>query len=123
MTPTATQVQNAGKVLQHITFCHRRTAIRPANDTEAQAIAVVWAGLFATHNLDLPDLLAGVERRVHEGAIDAPEPAEVIRYARQIRRERAEREQANPTTRAIHEARIDDKIETFSGRFGLQLDR
>ena len=47
-TPTAEQVQAAGRVLQHTTFCHRRTAIRPANDTEARAIAVVWAGLFAT---------------------------------------------------------------------------
>lgn len=120
MNPTPEQVADAGRVLRHTTFCHRRTAIRPANDTEAKAIAVVWAKIFARHNLTLDDLLAAVELRAETEAA-SPEPAEIVAVARRIRLERSDREQADPEKRALREARIDQKIAGFAANLGRQL--
>lgn len=108
MNPTAEQVADAGRVLRHTTFCHRRTAIRPANDTEAKAIAIAWAGIFAKHKLELPDLMKGVEDRAASGEAQAPEPGEIVTWARAARRDRGDRE--TPAERADREKRLDEKI-------------
>lgn len=119
--PTAQQVADAGRVLQLVSFVHRRTAIRPASDKEAQQIAVIWARMFGRYQLELPDLLEGVERRALKYP-DAPEPGEICQWARDVRAERCSREQADPDLRGQHEARIDQKIVDFAGDFGLKLD-
>lgn len=92
-----TTPSEAAEVLRHTTLCHRRTAIRPANETEAKAIAIIWAKIFSRHDFTLQQLLTAVERRA-ETEPTAPEPAEIITTARQLRRETAEREKATNTT-------------------------
>ncbi|GAC70817.1 hypothetical protein [Gordonia soli] len=118
---TSDQVANAGRVLKHTAFVHRRTAIRPASDTEAKQIAIVWARMFARYKLELPELLEAVERRAIKFS-DAPEPGEIVQWAREVRQEWASRAQAQPEQRAIHEAKIDRKIADYAGGFGLKLD-
>jgi hypothetical protein len=85
--------------------------------------AEIWAELFQVYNLSKDDLVAAVKKRAR-GAADAPEPAEIIAVAREIRRERAERE----TTEERHkrEAAIDAKAEgrvrslsEFANRFAI----
>lgn len=120
--PTAQQVADAGRVLQLVSLVHRRTAIRPASETEAQQIAIVWARMFARYQLQLDDLLEAVERRAIKFP-EAPEPGEICQWARDVRQERASREQANPELRAIHEAKIDQKILDYAGDFGIKLDK
>lgn len=106
MNPTAQHVADAGRVLQLVSFVHRRTAIRPASETEAKQIAVIWADMFARYQLELPDLTEAVKRRAFKHP-DAPEPGEIVQWARDVRQERTSREQADPQLRAAHEARLD----------------
>lgn len=119
MTTTA----DALKVMTIVAACHQRSAPR-MDDPEATAIiADVWAELFSAYDLHLDDLVAAVKRRaLMEPEAPAPEPGQIVRYARDIRRERAAREQGDPEKRALHEARIDRKIETFAGNFGMKID-
>lgn len=91
MTTTA----DALEVMTLIAACHRRTAPRMDDREATIAAARVWSDLFSVYNLDLPDLLAAVKKRALTHA-DAPEPAEIIRFARDIRRDRAERNGPSP---------------------------
>lgn len=84
---------DAMQVLLTIQACHRRTAPRMDDEQAARVTATIWAELFNTFQLDLPDLIAAVKKRAARYA-DAPEPAEIIGFAREIRRDRAERESA-----------------------------
>lgn len=118
---TSQQVADAGQVLKHTAIVHRRTAIRPASDTEAKQIAIIWARMFARYKLELPELLEAVERRAIKFQ-EAPEPGEIVQWAREVRQEWASRSQAIPEQRAVHEAKIDRKIADFAGNFGLKLD-
>lgn len=93
----------AAAVLAHIALVHRRTAPKPANPEEATALAKAWARVFSQHNLELPDLLAAVEKRAADDG-QAPEPAEVVKYARAIRSERGDRMSAGER-RALEDAR------------------
>lgn len=104
-----TSVSEVIEIMGVVAACHHRTAPR-MDDREAVLVtAQVWAELFNHHHLELADLKAGVMKRAANGAVDAPEPAEIITAAREIRRERAERE----TTQERHarEAVIDAKAE------------
>jgi hypothetical protein len=74
-----------------IVACHRRTAPRLDDPEAALATAQVWADLFNVYKLEFPDLKAAVMKRALSDP-DAPEPAEIVAVAREIRRERAERE-------------------------------
>lgn len=87
MTSTA----DALEVMTLVAACHHRTAPRIDDHEAALAAARVWAELFSTYRLDLGDLLAAVKKRALSHP-DAPEPAEIIAFAREIRRERCERE-------------------------------
>jgi hypothetical protein len=79
------------EIMGTVAACHHRTAPR-MDDREAVMItAKIWAKLFNAHNLEFPDLEAAVMKRATAGAIDAPEPAEIITAARAIRRDRDER--------------------------------
>lgn len=79
------------EVMTVVVACHHRTAPRMDDPDATLATASVWAELFNTYRLDKPDLVAAVKKRAL-GHPDAPEPAEIIAYAREIRRDRAERE-------------------------------
>lgn len=86
-----TSPADALEVMTVVAACHHRTAPRMDDEQATLATARVWAELFSVHKLELPDLLAAVKKRA-VGAADAPEPAEIIAFAREIRRERGERE-------------------------------
>lgn len=97
MTTTA----DALEIMTIVAACHHRTAPRTDDREAALATARIWAELFTTYHLELPDLLAAVKKRALTHS-DAPEPAEIIQFAREIRRDRAERE-----TTAERQARED----------------
>lgn len=84
MITTADAIQ----VMTYVAACHHRTAPRLDDREATLATAAVWAELFNEFRLELPDLVAAVKKR---GARfeTAPEPAEIIKYAREIRQERA----------------------------------
>lgn len=75
------------EVLTLISLLHRRTAPRMDDRQVALAMATLWAELFSAHNLTLGDLLAGVKLRAQHHP-DAPEPAEIIEFARKVRRDK-----------------------------------
>lgn len=88
-TPTREEVQAAGLVLGKIA-----TADQWAAKPDA-AMAVTWAECFAVHGLQRADLIAGVVALYADDTRDKANrtlPADVIRYARKIRRDRMERE-------------------------------
>lgn len=87
MTTTADAMQ----VMLTVQACHHRTAPRMDDEQVAMATASTWAELFSVYRLELADLLAAVKKRAL-GHADAPEPAEIIHFAREIRRDRTERE-------------------------------
>lgn len=82
---------DAMEVMLIVQACHHRTAPRMDDPEVARATAIIWSELFNQHHLQIPDLIAAVKQRAALHA-DAPEPADVIRVARDIRRERSERE-------------------------------
>lgn len=109
---------DALEVMTLVAACHHRTAPRMDDREATLATAQIWAELFSTYHLELPDLLAGVKRRALSHA-DAPEPAEIIHHAREIRRDRDAR--TGPTTeyQALCEARAEltpAQIEANRGR-------
>lgn len=77
----------ASEVLTLISLLHRRTAPVPNDREAAKAIATLWAEVFSAHNLTVADLLAGVKLRAQHFP-DAPEPADVIEFARKVRNDR-----------------------------------
>lgn len=106
MTTTA----DALEVMTIVAACHHRTAPRLDDHEAALATARVWADLFSTYQLELPDLIAAVKKRAATHP-DAPEPAEIITFAREIRRDRAERE-----TTAERQAREDQRDAELAAR-------
>jgi hypothetical protein len=82
---------DALEVMTVVAACHHRTAPRMDDEQATLATASVWADLFSTYKLELPDLIAAVKKRALSHP-DAPEPAEIITLAREIRRDRTERE-------------------------------
>jgi hypothetical protein len=103
-----TTAADALEVMTVVTACHHRTAPRMDDEQAALATARIWAELFSYHNLELPDLLTAVKKRALSHA-DAPEPAEIIAFAREIRRDRAERESEDE--RHAREDRRDAELE------------
>ena len=85
-----TSVSDVIEVMGVVAACHHRTAPR-MDDREAVLVtAGIWAELFSAYNLSKADLVAAVKKRAR-GAADAPEPAEIIAVARDIRIDRNER--------------------------------
>lgn len=95
MTNHELTASDAMQVMLIVQACHPRTAPRMDDRDVVKATAAVWAELFSQYRLTLPDLIAGVKRRALSHA-DAPEPAEIIHHAREIRRDRDARR--GPTT-------------------------
>lgn len=116
-------ISQAIEVMAVVAACHHRTAMR-MDDKEANLVtAEVWADLFNSYELDLADLKAAVKKRAATAA-DAPEPAEIIAVAREIRRDRSDRE--STVERRVREELIDAKAEgrvaainQFAKRFSL----
>jgi hypothetical protein len=90
--------------------CHHRTAPRMDDEPAALATAAVWAELFTAYRLALPDLMAAVKKRAMSHT-EAPEPAEIIAFAREIRRDRAERESTadREAREDRHDAALDNR--------------
>ena len=86
MTTTADVME----VMGMIAACHRRTAPHMDDRDSVRVTAQVWAELFSAYNLSKDDLVAAVKKRAR-GAADAPEPAEIIAVAREIRNDRIDR--------------------------------
>ena len=85
-----TSVSDVIEVMGVVAACHHRTAPR-MDDREAVLVtAGIWAELFSAYNLSKADLVAAVKKRAR-GAADAPEPAEIIAVAREIRNDRIDR--------------------------------
>jgi hypothetical protein len=104
MTTTADAIE----VMTIVAVCHHRTAPRMDDEQATLATASVWAELFSEYRLELPDLIAAVKKRALTHA-DAPEPAEIITFAREIRRDRAERE--SDAEREAREDRRDAELD------------
>jgi hypothetical protein len=95
---------DAMQVMLTVQACHHRTAPRMDDQQVTRATATIWAELFNEYQLDIPDLVAAVKKRAL-GHADAPEPAEIIEFAREIRRDRSARH--GPTSE--YEARCEAK--------------
>lgn len=107
---------DALEVMTIVTACHHRTAPRMDDEEAALATAAVWARLFNHHRLELPDLIAAVEKRAASGIVEAPEPAEIITAARAIRRERDERTGPTDEYQALCESKGADTRELAANR-------
>lgn len=119
-----TTISEAIEVMGVVAACHHRTAPRMDDRGAVLVTAEIWAELFEVYKLSKDDLVAAVKKRAR-GAADAPEPAEIIAVAREIRRERAERETTEE--RHIREAAIDAKAEgrirsltEYANRFAIE---
>lgn len=110
MTQPTCSTRDAGQVLVLVAACHRKTAPRLDDREAALAIAATWAELFSAHNLTLPDLLAGVKLRAqHEP--DAPEPADIIQFARKVRLDRPRTQADIDRLEALAESKSEDAAE------------
>lgn len=111
-------------VMLVVQACHPRTAPRQDDPEVTNAMATVWAELFTAYRLELADLVAAVKRRaLKEPGAPAPEPGEIVHYAREIRAERSAKQQADPEQRAIREAAIDAKVERLASPLARELGR
>lgn len=106
MTTTA----DALEVLTIVTALHRRTAPRVDDEQAYLATATLWAEVFSAHHLTLPDLLAGVKLRAQSFA-DAPEPADVIQFARKVRGDRPKTPAETEAFEALCESKSEDAEE------------
>lgn len=97
-------------VLTHVAACHRRTAPKLDDREAAIATAKVWAELFNAHGLTREDLLDAVKLRALSEP-DAPEPAEIITFARKIRRDRDADQGPSPEYEALCESKAEDAAE------------
>jgi len=111
MTTTA----DALEVMLVVQACHHRTAPRMDDRDVALATAAIWAELFSAYRLELPDLIAAVKKR---GAThpDAPEPAEIIHFAREIRHDRDARTGPTPAYEQLCESKSPDSDELAQRR-------
>ncbi len=83
------------QVMLIVQACHQRTAPRMDDREVVTITATVWAELFNEYRLTLTDLTDGVKKRALTHP-EAPEPAEIIHFAREIRRDRDARTGPTP---------------------------
>lgn len=106
---------DAIEVMTIVAACHHRTAPRMDDREATIATASVWAELFTKHRLELSDLLAAVKMRAQFES-DAPEPAEIITFARKIRRDRDADAGPSPAYEALCESKAEDAAELAERR-------
>lgn len=109
---------DAMQVLLIVQACHRRTAPRMDDEQVARATATTWAELFNTHNLHMEHLIAAVKKRATTNP-EAPEPAEIIAAAREIRREEDAKHGPTDEYEALCESKGDDTRELAANRTRL----
>lgn len=109
---------DAIEILTVVAACHRRTAPRLDDRGAAIATAAIWAELFNARNLTLDDLVAAVKKRATDHP-DAPEPAEIITYARDIRRDRNARSADRSEYEQLCESKSEDAAELAANRARL----
>lgn len=97
---------DAADLIRYISLGNWRTSPRPKTPEEATLMARVWADAFNRYGLELPDLQAAAAAYVSDHG-DGPQPSDIVKIARQIRRDRIERD---PAAKAAIEDRIDAKI-------------
>lgn len=102
-------------VMTVVAACHRRTAPRMDDEQAALATATIWAELFNVHELTPDDLIAAVKKRATAHA-DSPEPAEIIAFARDIRRERRARSVDRSEFEQLCESKSEDAAELAANR-------
>ncbi len=112
---------DALEVMTLVAACHRRTAPRMDDEQVTLATAQVWAELFAAQNLRKGDLLDAVKVRAQTEP-DAPEPAEIIRAALKIRRERAADSPPTAEYEALCESKSEHAAELAEIRRRRELD-
>lgn len=112
---------DALEVMTLVAACHRRTAPRMDDEQVALATAEVWAELFTKQNLRKGDLLAAVKQRAQSES-DAPEPADIIRVALKIRRERAADSLPTAEYEALCESKGEDAAELAEIRRQRELN-
>lgn len=105
----------AMKVMLTVQACHQRTAPRMDDRDVIKATATIWAELFNAYQLTLPDLIAGVKKRALTHP-EAPEPAEIIHFAREIRRDRDARTGPTAAYEAVCELKGQDTRELAGNR-------
>lgn len=105
-------------VMTVVAACHRRTAPRMDDEEATLATAAIWAELFNEYRLTLADLVKGVKKRALSHA-DAPEPAEIIHHAREVRRERSARAKDRSGYEALCESKSNDTAELAANRARL----
>ena len=105
-------------IMTIVAACHRRTAPRMDDEEATLATATIWAELFNEYRLTAADLAAGVKKRALTHA-DAPEPAEIIHYAREIRRDRNDRTGPTDAYEALCESKSTDADELAANRARL----
>lgn len=110
---------DAMQVMLIVQACHQRTAPRMDDRDVVKATAAIWAELFNEYRLTLPDLIAGVKRRALTHA-EAPEPAEIIHFAREIRRDRDARKGPTSDYETVCEMKGEDTQELARNRNRLQ---
>lgn len=110
-----TTAADAIEVMTVVAACHHRTAPRMDDREVTIATARVWAELFSAYRLDVADLVAAVKKRALAAA-DAPEPAEIITFARDIRRDRDARQGPSPAYEALCESKSPDAAELAANR-------
>lgn len=111
-----TTLADALEVMTIVAACHHRTAPRMDDREATLATAGVWAELFSSHRLELADLIAAVKKRAASGHADAPEPAEIITFAREIRRQRDAEAGPTPEYEARCESKAEDRAELAANR-------
>lgn len=109
---------DAMEIMLVVQRCHPRTAPRMDDPDVNEAIASMWAELFNEYRLEYRDLETGVKKRaLHER--EAPEPAEIITFARASRRERDERTGPTPEYQTLCESKAEDAQELANNRARL----
>ena len=107
-------------VMTIVTACHHRTAPRHDDEQAALATATLWAELFNVHNLAAADLIAALKMRAQFEA-DAPEPAEIIAFARKIRKDRRDETGPSPEYEALCESKAEDAAELAAIRQAREI--
>lgn len=101
---------DALELMAIVTACHRRTGPRLDDRDVARATADIWAELFNAHQLEQRDLVAAVKMRAQFHP-DAPEPAEIISFARKIRKDRRDETGPSAEYEALCESKAEDAAE------------
>lgn len=111
-------------VMTAVVGAHPRTAPRWHDDPQAAtATADVWAQMFNRHHLDRDTLVAAVVTRAADQPLTAPEPGEIIAVARQLRRNRSDREATQRALAPGRPATAEQRAEILGQLRGLAASK